>query len=314
VRSPAGRLRTRTLIAASWVVCHLPEGPLVRLAEFGGDLWYRRSPERAAQARRNLRRVCRALAAEGRGSPAVRAAATDPRALERLVHSAFRHYARYYLEVARTPAIRAADLERRLVVETPDVVEAAFSGDDRMVFVGLHFGAIELPALFLVSRTGRAVAPMETIDDPDLQAWFIRTRGASGVRIVGLREARRELTAALRDGVPIGLVGDRDITGGGTEVALFGAPAALPIGPALLAVESGAPTYVAAVRRGTAGQYRGRLERITVQENGSRRERVEATMAELARAFERVIEDAPDQWWAVFFPIWADLEDAASPA
>ncbi len=28
-------------------------------------------------------------------------------------------------------------------------------------------------------------------------------------------------------------------------------------------------------------------------------------------SFERIIEDAPDQWWAVFFPIWPDLEAAA---
>ena len=47
---------------------------------------------------------------------------------------------------------------------------------------------------------------------------------------------------------------------------------------------------------------------------GSRRERVTATQAELARAFERIVEDAPDQWWAVFFPIWPDLEADATAA
>ena len=35
-------------------------------------------------------------------------------------------------------------------------------------------------------------------------------------------------------------------------------------------------------------------------------------MTALARAFERVIADAPAQWWAVFFPIWPDLEEAAA--
>ena len=104
------RLRGQALMSASWLACRLPEGPLLRAAEFAGDLWYRFAPDRAAQARRNLRRVCVALAAEGRGTPLVRAAATDPRALERLVRSAFRHNARYYLEVARTPAVtRAVD-------------------------------------------------------------------------------------------------------------------------------------------------------------------------------------------------------------
>jgi phosphatidylinositol dimannoside acyltransferase len=305
------RLRGRVLVAASWLICHLPEGPQVRLAIAAGDLWYRLAPERAAQARRNLRRVCVDLTARGRGGHAVREAATDPRALERLVRSAFRHNARYYLEVARTPAIKPGDLDQRLLVETPEVVEAAFAAGGPMIFVGLHFGAIELPALFLASRIGGAVAPMETIDDAALQAWFVRTRGAVGVRIVGLREARRELLAALRAGTPVGLVGDRDLTGGGLPVELFGAPARLPLGPAMLAVESGAPAYVVGVRRSGIGRYRGRLAAVPVPEAGTRRERVEGTMTALAAEFERIIEDAPEQWWAVFFPIWPDLEDVA---
>jgi lauroyl/myristoyl acyltransferase len=303
-------VRTRVLIAASWLACHLPEGPLVRLAELAGDAWYRLAPGRAAQARRNLRRVCSALAADGRGTPAARAAADDPRALERLVRSAFRHHARYYLEVARTPGLTAPEIDRRLTVETPEVVAEAFGSGRPVIFVGLHFGAIELPALFLASRVGGAVAPMETVADAALQDFFVRTRGAAGVRIVGLREARRELLNALRDGVPVGLVGDRDLTGGGLPISMFGAAANLPLGPAMLAVESGAPLYVVGVRRTGRTRYRGGLEPVAVPAEGTRRERVTATMTRLAAAFERTVATAPEQWWAVFFPIWPDLEAA----
>ena len=308
-------IRTRTLIAASWLACHLPEGPLVGLADLAGAAWYRLAPARASQARRNLARVCRALDAAGQGSPAVRAAAGDPRALERLVRAAFRHNARYYLEVARTPAIAASNIDNRLVIETQAVVAEAFTSGRAVIFVGLHFGALELPALYLAARVGGAVAPMETIDDPALQDWFVRTRGAAGVRIVGLREARRELLAALRDGTSVGLVGDRDLTGGGLPVEMFGAPANLPLGPAILAVESGAPLYVVGVRRIGVGQFRGRLEPVHVPAEGSRRERVTAAMTGLAAAFERVVAVAPEQWWAVFFPIWPDIEAGlAAPA
>jgi KDO2-lipid IV(A) lauroyltransferase len=306
-------IRTRALIAASWLACRLPEGPLVRVADLAGALWYRLAPRRAAQARRNLARVCQALDAADQGTPAARAAARDPRALERLVRAAFRHGARYYLEVARTPRFTERDLADRLMVETPDVVDDAFGAGRAVIFVGLHFGAIELPALLLASRVGGAVAPMETVADPGLQAYFVRTRGAAGVRIVGLREARRELLTALREGTSVGLVGDRDLTGGGLPVTLFGAPANLPLGPAMLAVESGAPLYVAAVRRAGIARYRGRLERVDVPAEGSRRERVSAAVAGLAAAFERVVAVAPEQWWAVFFPIWPDLEAGMAP-
>ncbi len=226
------------------------------------------------------------------------------------MRAAFRHGARYYLEVARTPSLTRDELDRRLVVETPDVIAEAFGSGHAVIFVGLHFGAIELPALFLAARVGGAVAPMETIDDDDLQAFFTRTRGAVGIRIVGLREARRELLGALRAGTSVGLVGDRDLTGGGLLISLFGMPANLPLGPALLAVESGAPLYVVGVRRTGLTRYRGGIEAVPVPVDGTRRERVTATMTALASAFERTIATAPEQWWAVFFPIWPDLEAA----
>jgi phosphatidylinositol dimannoside acyltransferase len=294
------------------VVARLPERLAFRLADVAGGTAYRVAPARRDRARRNLGRVCRWLAANELGTPLARRAAVDERALERLVRLAFRHHARYYVEVARTPMLDARYLRERLIIETPDVVEEAFAASPPAVFVGLHFGAIELPAVLFAERVGRdAVAPMEELDDARLNRWFVRTRGAAGIRIVGLREARRELSRALAHGHPVGLVGDRDLTGGGIRTELFGASASLPAGPALLALESGSPIYVAAVRRAGTGRYRGRLLAIETPPPGPRRERVVAVLEAEARAFERLIGDAPEQWWAVFAPIWPDLEDAA---
>ena len=162
-------------------------GPLFRLAELAGDLWYRLAPDRAAQARRNLRRVCQSLAASGKGSQRVRAAATDPKALERLVRSAFRHSARYYLEVARMPGVTPAFVDERLKLETPELIAEAVVPGKAVLFVGLHFGSVEMAVTFLAFRVGTTVTPMETIDDPGLQAYFERTRGVAGIRLVGLQ-------------------------------------------------------------------------------------------------------------------------------
>ena len=309
--TPVQRVRVALLSLVSQVACALPEAPLVALADVVGWLWYRLAPVRAAQARRNLDRVVHELDRRGQGDPRVRAAVDDPRALERLVRSAFRHDARYYLEVLRVPALRPKIFEDRVVVETPDTVEAAFAGGP-IIFVSAHLGPIELPGLYLANRYGRTfVAPMEAVDDPALQGWFERTRGSLGVRIVGLREARRALMAELRAGGQVGIVADRDIAGGGIDTPLFGAPAPLPIGPALLAIESGAPIYAVGVRRLPRGRIAGRLLPVPVAATGTRRERIAATLRAEAAAFEELIALAPDQWSAVFFPIWPDM--AAEP-
>ena len=310
--TPIQRLRVAVLGVASRIACRLPEPPLLALADVVGWLWYRLAPARAAYARRNLDRVVRELDRRGASDPRVRDAARDPRALEQLVRSAFRHNARYYLEVLRVPGLKPAIFDDRVIVETPDTVEAAFAGGP-IIFVSAHLGPIELPGLYLANRSGRTfVAPMEAVDDPALQGWFERTRGSLGVRIVGLRAARRALMAELRAGGQVGIVGDRDIGGGGIETPLFGAPAPLPIGPALLAIESGAPIYAVGVRRLPDGRVAGRLIPVAVAAEGSRRERIAATLRAEAAAFEGLIALAPDQWSAIFFPIWPD--PAASPA
>jgi KDO2-lipid IV(A) lauroyltransferase len=284
----------------------------VALADVAGGVWYRVTPARAEQARRNFARLAARLDAEGRGPDRARAAAQDPRELERLVRLAFRHDARYYLEILRMPRLTPDFLEERVVVETPAEIDDAFSGGP-VIFVSAHFGPIELPALYLAHRSGSTfVAPMETVDDPPLQAWFEETRGSLGVRIVGLRSARRELSAALKAGGYAGIVGDRDIGGGGIPVPFFGSPAPFPIGPALLAMETGARIAAVGVRRLPDGRVAGRLTIVPVAAEGTRRERIAATLAALAAALEAFITDAPEQWSGAFFKIWPDLRGEAA--
>ena len=313
---PAGtlvqRIRAAALAALSGIACRLPERPLIALADLAGGLAYRLASGRAAQARLNLRRIVDYLVASGTAEPRIAAAAADPRRLESLVRAAFGHHARYYLEVMRAPALDER-VFGRIDVQTPELVESVLSADRSALFVSTHLGAIELPAVFLAARSGRAVtAPMETLGDPALQRWFERTRGVFGVHIVGLREARRELTAALQRGEIVGIVADRDITGGGIEVPLFGAPAPLPVGPALLLSEVDVPLYATGIWRTGRGRYAGRLIEIPVVGEGTRRERITGTLTNEARAFEELISKAPEQWSAIFFPIWPDLVAAAA--
>ncbi|MBA2258169.1 MAG: hypothetical protein H0W18_04695, partial [Acidobacteria bacterium] len=79
------------------------------------------------------------------------------------------------------------------------------------------------------------------------------------------------------------------------------------VGPAALALESGATAWVIATRRTGSNQYRARIEEIIIPIEGTRRERMSAFLAAEARAFERAVADAPEQWWTVFFPIWDDI-------
>lgn len=309
------RIRLGLVVLASWVLCRLPERPLLAVADLAGPVWYRISPERRQRARANLGRVCRWMAANGVGSARGRAAGRDPRALDDLVRDAFRHLVRYNLIIARSAVMDARYAARQVVIDDPRTLDEALADPKGTLFVGLHMGSMELPALYLSQLTGRpATVPTETLRDPLLQAHMVRTRQRLGLHAVELGEARRKMVAAIRRGDPVGIVGDRDLTGGGIEVPFFGAPAPLAAGPALLALETGVTPHAFGIHRDASGLYHAMVGRIPFPQDGTRRERVTAFLETEAQAFERFIAVAPEQWFAVFFPIWRDDPDRMVPA
>jgi KDO2-lipid IV(A) lauroyltransferase len=297
------------VIGSLKLVLHLPERPIWALADFAGGISYRFSTARRDRVRRNLRRVLEWMAANGQGAESYRAAATDPKALEALVRSAFRNHARYNVELARAPRFTAAWVNERLVVENPEEVDAWLTPGRALILIGLHFGAIEVPGIFAIHRMHRIVSPMETIANARVQRYIFSTRDTIGIKIVTLEAAGGELLAALRRNEAVGLVADRDLTGAGIEVELFGARTKIPAGPVLLAAETGAPTYMSAVRRVGPGRYRGGVRQLPPPAGANRRERSRAMAREEARLFEQFIIDAPEQWLALFHPIWPDLEN-----
>jgi KDO2-lipid IV(A) lauroyltransferase len=306
------RVRVRLIAAGARLIAALPDRPVDGLADLLGEAWYRLDRERASLGRRNLQRVVRYLAARNLGGRRVATAAVDGAALERMLRAAFRQTVRYYLDMARLPSQDPADVDRLLTVETPDVVDRAFGPDKPAIVVAMHFGAVEWPALFAVARGGPLLTPMETLGDPALQEWIRRTRGSVGVRIVGLREARHALFQALGQGMAVGLVADRHVAGGAVTVPFFGAPAPMPPGPSFLAVETGRPLYLAAVRRVGGGRYAGGMEPVPTATEGERRERIVATAASIALAMERAIAVAPEQWWSLLAPVWPDIDPRAT--
>jgi len=309
-RRAADRVVAALVIGGMELIRRMPDAPLWWLGNAAGNVEYWVAKSRRDEARRNLRRVVQWMAAHDVGAESYHRAAKDPRALEAIVRSAFRHHAHYYIELARAPRFDWNYLEKRLVIDTPEAVDAALSERKALLLVGLHFGTIELPGFLALQRIGQVVAPMESLRNERIQAYMKRTRGVIGVRILTIEEAGPELLAVLRRNEPIGIIADRDLTGSGLEVEFFGGKTKIPAGPALLATETGAPAYVSGVRRVGPGRYRGVLYPVPTPGGVSRRERSRSMVREEAKLFERVIADAPEQWLAVFHPIWPDLDRA----
>ncbi len=299
---------SRGLFALSAVLTHLPERPLMRVAWVMGGALYRAQPARRRLVRANLERVCTFLVSANMASAATAAAARDAKQLDRLTRAAFGHYVRSYVEGATLQRYKSAKALARVVPDDPALADEAFAvgGTGPRIVIGLHFGALEIPALWATARGMPITAPMETVADPDIQSYFEHSRGSIGLTVVPLKGAVAKVRDALARHETVALVADRTLSGTGALVEFFGAPARLPAGPAVLALETHAPAWVVAARR-AGSKYPTRIERVEMARTGTPKERVAGFMAAQVDAFERVIADAPEQWWTLFFPIWDDI-------
>jgi len=275
--------------------------------------------ERRAVVRSNLRQVCLGLVDAGLASERVRRAATDDRALQRMVRRSFGNWVQGYAESAVIPAYSADEMRGRIAAPHDAALEAALSplapGPPGRIFISAHFGSVELAGFYAVGVAGmRLSAPMETVADPALQAYFEQTRGARGISLVPIRGASVPLRGALQKGEAIALVADRVIAGSGMPVRLLGAITRLPLGPAVLALESAAPCFVVGMRRIGWGRWTPYVELLETPTSGTLRERITALLDAQARAFERMVALAPEQWWTTHFPIWTAGAVLARPA
>ncbi len=309
--SAGQRILFKLLIAGLWVARKLPDKPLYRVAYAIGAGLYLLLPDRRDLVRRNLQRVCEWLVTNEMASPRVAMAARDREALDRMVRAAFGHWVVTYAEAALAPSYSAEELRRRLRPVYPatsaETVAPRAPGEVGLIHLAMHFGSVDLSAMY-GARVGSLplTGPMEFVGAPFARAYFERVRNELDVTIVPLENAAQALVAALERGEAVGIVADRNIVGRGSAVELFGATTRLPIGPAMLAVQTGAPLYLQAIERIGPGDWIGHTVRLAPPAGAKRREATRAILELEARTFERIIARAPEQWNTLFFPIWED--------
>lgn len=222
---------------------------VVLLGYTGGWSAVRHLPERAAYA--VFRRI--ADAAWRRRGPSVRRleanlshalGTTEEDALREASRAGMRSYLRYWCEAFRLP-----DWDRRRVVE-----HIRIEGEHNMRDpLAAGRGAIAaLPHMANWDHAGAWAcltgAPITTVAErlrPEaLFERFVAYREGLGMEILPLTGGEDDVFSTLADRLKqarlVPLLADRDLSRRGIEVRLFGEPARLPAGPAVLALRTGA--------------------------------------------------------------------------
>ncbi|MEH0825508.1 MULTISPECIES: phosphatidylinositol mannoside acyltransferase [unclassified Micromonospora] len=225
---------------AGWRVARVLPRPVVAAAfRAGADRAYRSGGAGTARLRANLRRVV------GPDLPEAE--------LDALVRRGLRSYARYWMEAFRLPALSRSEILAGFRLDPVGVRRLA---DDvaagRGAVVALpHAGNWDAAGAWVAATGWPITTVAERLKPESVYERFVAFRQGLGMEILpthgGDRPAFDVLVDRVRAGAVVPLLADRDLSARGVEVEFFGGRTRMPAGPALLAVRTGAPLYVASM-------------------------------------------------------------------
>src|SRR6266700_7015785 len=283
------------------VVCRAPESWADWAFRSVADIAWRRQGPRLQVLEANLRRVLGPAATGG-----------ELRALSR---ESMRSYARYWLEVFRLPVIPTA----RLIAGMRDEgnVQAAFdhiAAGRGVIFALPHMGNWDQAGAWIIaSGAGSLTAVIERVKPESVYDRFVAFREGLGMEVLpasGGTQRFGVLAQRLRAGKVVGLICDRDVTGGGIEVEFFGEKARMMGGPAALAVQTGAALMPAILWFEGDGWGVHIHGEIPVPAEGGTRQKAAAMTQQVARLFEAGLRAHPQDWHMLHKVFAADLDPA----
>ncbi|HEX6331689.1 MAG TPA: phosphatidylinositol mannoside acyltransferase [Actinomycetota bacterium] len=271
---------------------HLPEGMGRRLFAAVGGLAYRRLHGVRATVAANQARVLGLDPSDDR----VRAS----------THEAFDLYARYWYDTFRVRRLPVGVVNERAEMVHVHHIDRALAAGRGCIVALPHMGNWDIGGHYLAVNGYAIAAVAEELRPARLSALFLRHREELGMRIIPLSKnghVGQQLKQLLEKNWVVALVADRDITGRGVEVEMFGATRRVPAGPALLSLTSGAPLLVCPVYTTTRGWRIEIGAPLEIEPSGNTRNDVRALSRRMAAEFERAIAARPSDWH-LFQPGW----------
>ena len=257
-----------------------------------GRLSYRLSP--------NVRQVVAANQAQVLGRP------VDDPLVVASTREAFELYARYFVESFHLPELSDEEIVARVDCDTEYRLHDAAAAGKGGICALPHLGNWDAAGRWMKAIGLPALAVAEELKPRRLYELFVELRRSIGMDVVGLSDPNvgSKLAMALGENRMIALVADRDFTGRGVEVEMFGRKRTIPAGPALLSLTTGAPLIVTPTYTTPDGWRIEIREPLTIEPTGDKRADVRSLTVLMAKTFEEAIAAAPSDWH-MFQPGWS---------
>ena len=310
----AGKLMDGVSVGMRW----LPQTWRYRLADTLTEplLWLWRLNGRFSSISRNYATLLGALASREQsapqfpGMPVVTSVVTHRDAqlaiqARELARASVRNYGRMAVDFLAARTMQNEDI---LAWAHPQGEEhfARVMRAGRGVIMALpHVGSWDVAAVFAQAYGCKLTVVTEQNWVTELVAGGRRSLGVALAPRDAGPQALRSLFAALRRNECVVMLSDLANEGVQTmDAPFFGRPAPFPMGPARLALKTGAPILVICSVRQPDGSYLVQAQAPLYADAALPREEAVARLTRaVAAGFERIIAAYPDQWYP-FHPIW----------
>ncbi|HEY3292523.1 MAG TPA: phosphatidylinositol mannoside acyltransferase [Candidatus Nanopelagicaceae bacterium] len=227
--------------------------------------------------------------------------------LDSLMHSSMKSYMRYWCDTFRFPDWSNEQLMGTVEVHDEHLLMNAIAAGTGVIVALPHAGNWDHAGAYFCSKGVKLATVAERLKPDLLFRKFVSFREAMGMEVLALdSRAIPTLARRLREGGLVALVADRDLSKTGVSVNFFGGIARMPAGPAVLAINTGAPLLTAYVSYRPNGIHID-FSLIEVSTEGTQQERVQATVQRCADNFAKGIAEHPEDWH-MLQRIWVDAD------
>jgi len=179
-----------------------------------------------------------------------------------------------------------------------ETLDAAIAEGRGVVFASAHLGPWERVAATIVAAGLPFTIVAREAYDPRLTRLYDRLRGGRGLETVyrGAKGAAAALLRVLRRGHVLGIPMDLASRVPSIDVPFLGIPASTPVGPARLALRTGAAVVVGVASPTPDGVLALRVERIETGDVSATADGERLVTARINEALSVAIRALPDQW------------------
>lgn len=219
---------------------------------------------------------------------------------------AMRNYFKYLIEFLELPNLSSADeTVASMTIHGLEHLQSALDRGKGVILASAHFGTIELAGLRLADFTSFH-AVYDTFRPAYLDRLIQGKRREKGINLIPVNDVRAMLRV-LRGGGTLTVLFDKPLQPNkGVPVRFFGRQAAVPGGPAVLAMKTGAAILPVYVFRQPDKSFESVIfPPVSWTASGERERDMQSIMQKLVDTLQAVVRSRPDQWY-MFRPMWQD--------